>query len=84
MLHAEDGRQGAVWKRQGRVKSDSSYYHQPSSTDKVKFFVLFVWKMCRKWNPSVMQENVMKCNDGSESKENVKSKKVTQRTREML
>jgi hypothetical protein len=31
-----------------------------------------------------MQENEMQCNDGSESKENVKGKKVTQRTREML
>ena len=39
MLYAEDGRQGAVRTRQGRVMSDSSYYHQPSSTDKVKFFV---------------------------------------------
>jgi hypothetical protein len=28
-----------------------------------------------KWNLSVTQENVMECNDGSESKENVKSKK---------
>jgi hypothetical protein len=27
ILHAEDGRHGAVRTRQGRVKSDSMYYH---------------------------------------------------------
>ncbi len=70
MLYAEDGRQGAVRTRHGRVMSDSSYYHHRQVKIKLSslLFVMsgkWVWK----WNL-----NVRKWNNVSESQEKVKSR----------